>query len=60
MIYTKELRKRKEQMDHQMESSLRVLKSNNDKGMDAQRFGQIAKGLHAATNFERVNAMHRF
>ena len=37
-----------------------MLRKNNDKGMDAQRFGQIAKGLHAATTFERTDAKHRF
>ena len=35
-------------------------RETNKQGMDAQRFGQIAKGLHAATTFEEVDAKHTF
>lgn len=58
LVYTKELHRRKELLDQQMETSKRMLMHNNERGMDAQRFGQIAKGLHAATTFEKVDARH--
>ena len=60
IVYTKELHKRKELLNQQLKSTNAMLTKTNQTGMDAQRFGQIAKGLHAATNFERVDARHSF
>lgn len=60
ILYTKELHRRKELIEAQLESTTQLFKENNKRGMDAQRFGQIAKGLHAATTFEEMDAVHHF
>lgn len=60
IAYTRELHRRKEALEEQLNSTKQIFLENNKKGMDAQRFGQIAKGLHATTCFEEVDACHKF
>ena len=60
VLYTRELHRRKEIIDNLMENTTSYFRKNNQKGVDAQRFYQIAKGLHAATTFEQTDSFHRF
>ena len=55
LLYTDELRRRKQMLQTQMESTKNLFRDSNNRGIDSQRFGQIAKGLHAATSFEESN-----
>ena len=43
-----------------MKEAAYKLKIVNAEGVDAQRFYQIAKGLHSATTFEKVDQIHQF
>ena len=37
-----------------------LVKEASNRGLDAQRFYQIAKGLHAQTTFEQIDTVHKF
>ena len=61
-IFTEELQEGKIKLEQQLKSQMELFRKNSEKALDAERFGQITRGLHISTTveekFEEVNATY--
>ena len=63
-IFTEELKEGKKKLEQQLKSQMELFNKNSEKALDAERFGQITRGLHVSTTveekFEEVSASYNF
>ena len=64
LIFTEELKEGKLKLEKQLQSQMELFKANSEKALDAERFGQLTRGLHVTTTveekFEEVTAVYKF
>ena len=63
-IFTEELKAGKAKLEAQLRSQMELFKRNSEMALDAERFGQLTRGLHVTTTveerFEEVSAVYKF
>ena len=63
-IFTDELKEGKDKLENQLKAQMELFKKNSEKALDAERFGQLTRGLHVTTTveerFEEVTAKYEF
>lgn len=60
--FTEELHEGKEKLEQQLKSQMAMFETNSEKLVDAERFGQITRGMHVSSTveekFEEVCAVY--